>query len=218
MVRSRSPLTAADIDDLAWAKGVDGLLPVVVQDVATRQVLVLAWMNRDALAETLESGEVTFWSRSRQGRWRKGEISGNRLAVDHVLADCDADALLVLARPGGPACHELTTSCFGDQTAPGVGFLARLETIIADRATASPDNSYTARLLSTGIARVAQKVGEEGVETALAAVTRDEAGLADEAADLVYHLLVLLKSRGIALEQLLVALRDRNGYSGTPRS
>lgn len=210
MVRSRAPLTTADIEGLAWSKGVDGLLPAVVQDVATRQVLMLAWMNREVLAETLESGEATFWSRSRQARWRKGETSGNRLAVDHVLADCDADALLVLARPSGPACHELTTSCFGDETAPGVGFLAQLEATIADRATASLEDSYTARLLAAGINRVAQKVGEEGVETALAAVTRDDVGFTDEAADLVYHLMVLMRSRSISLDQMLATLRNRS--------
>ena len=216
MERSRAPLTAADIDGLAWAKGVDGLLPAVVQDVVTRQVLVLAWMNREALAETLASGEVTFWSRSRRARWRKGETSGNRLVVDHVLADCDADALLVLARPTGPACHELTTSCFGVETAPGVGFLSRLEAIIAERAKATPEESYTARLLADGVARIAQKVGEEGVETALAAVTRDDDGFTAEVADLVYHLLVLMRARAVTLDQLLEALRLRNAEQSVP--
>ena len=199
-----------DPDQLNFTKG-DGLLPVVVQDAATLQVLVLAWMNPESLAETLDSGEVTFWSRSRQARWRKGDTSGNRLRVVEVLADCDADSLLVTAEPLGPACHEGLTSCFGDQDAPGLGRFARLEHTIAGRQTADPVSSYTARLLSEGPIRCAQKVGEEGVETALAGAVGTDAQLREEAADLLFHLLVLLRSRGLRLGLVLEALRLRAG-------
>lgn len=209
MERTRSPLTPSDIDGLAWERGQDGLLPAVVQDAATLQVLMLAWMDREALAETLACGEATFWSRSRKARWRKGETSGNRLLVEQVLTDCDRDALLVYARPQGPACHENTTSCFGSDTAPGVGFVARLEQRIRARAAADPAESYTASLLTGPIARAAQKVGEEGVEAALAAVTGSDEGLAEEAADLLFHLLVLLRARDLNLAAAIDVLRRR---------
>lgn len=208
MGRSRQALSAADIAGLDFAKG-GGLIPAVVQDAGTLQVLMLAWMDQAALAETLESGEATFFSRSRGGRWRKGETSGNRLKVLEVLADCDGDSLLVSVDPVGPACHEGTASCFGAVEAPGVGRLARLERTIAGRATADPDGSWTARLLAQGPKRAAQKVGEEGVETALAGAAGDDAELAAEAADLLYHLLVLLKARGMRLQDALDVLVER---------
>lgn len=208
MGRSRQALSAADIAGLDFAKG-GGLIPAVVQDAATLQVLMLAYMDETALAETLESGEATFFSRSRGGRWRKGETSGNRLKVIEVLADCDGDTLLVSVEPAGPACHEGTTSCFGDRDAPGVGRLARLERTIGERASADPATSWTARLLAQGPKRAAQKVGEEGVETALAGAAGDEAELAAEGADLLYHLLVLLKARGLRLQDLLDVLAAR---------
>lgn len=197
-----------DPSTLDFAKG-GGLIPAVVQDADTLQVLTLAYMDRAALDETLDSGEATFFSRSRGGRWRKGETSGNRLKVMSITPDCDGDALVVTVRPMGPACHLGTTSCFGDDDAPGLGRLARLEQTIAARTSADPKTSWTARLLSQGVKRVAQKVGEEGVETALAAVAGDEAELADEAADLIYHLLVLLHARGLSLEAVLQVLRTR---------
>ncbi len=208
MGRSRQALTAADADGLDWGKG-GGLIPAVVQDARTLQVLMLAYMDRAALAETLESGEATFFSRSRGGRWRKGETSGNRLAVRQVFADCDGDALLVLADPAGPACHEATTSCFGRDDAPGLGRLARLEATIRHRASADPATSWTARLLADGPKRAAQKVGEEGVETALAGAAGSEAELCEESADLLYHLLVLLRSRGLELQDALDVLARR---------
>ena len=152
MGHPRTALTSTDIDRLAWDRASGGLLPAIVQDAATLQVLVLAWMNPESLAETLDSGEVTFWSRSRQARWRKGDTSGNRLRVVEVLADCDADSLLVTAEPLGPACHEGLTSCFGDQDAPGLGRFARLEHTIAGRQTA-------AHFVKTG-ARVARADGQ----------------------------------------------------------
>ncbi|MES2834320.1 MAG: bifunctional phosphoribosyl-AMP cyclohydrolase/phosphoribosyl-ATP diphosphatase HisIE [Pseudomonadota bacterium] len=197
-----------DFAALDFAKG-DGLIPAVVQDADTLQVLTLAYMDRAALDETLDSGEATFFSRSRNGRWRKGETSGNRLKVVSVTPDCDGDALVLKVRPMGPACHLGTTSCFGDEDAPGLGRLARLEATIAARASADPAQSWTARLLAEGVKRVAQKVGEEGVETALAGVAGDDAELAGEAADLVFHLLVLLRARGLVFDSVLDVLRQR---------
>jgi phosphoribosyl-AMP cyclohydrolase / phosphoribosyl-ATP pyrophosphohydrolase len=208
MGRSRQALSAGDAARVDFAKA-GGLVPAVVQDARTLQVLMLAYMDEAALGETLGSGEATFFSRSRGGRWRKGETSGNRLRVREVLADCDGDALLVLAEPAGPACHENTTSCFGAEDAPGLGMLARLEATIAERASADPERSWTARLLAEGPKRAAQKVGEEGVETALAGAAGDASELREEAADLLYHLLVLLKARGVALGEVLDVLRAR---------
>lgn len=212
MGHPRAPLTPADLDRLAWSKDPGGLLPAIVQDAATLQVLMQAWMNRDALAETLESGQATFWSRSRRSRWRKGESSGNRLRVVEVLADCDGDSLLVTVEPTGPACHEGTTSCFGDQDAPGIGWLARLSQTIAARQTADADSSYTARLLASGPTRIAQKVGEEGVETALAGAVGSSDQLLEEAADLLFHLLVLLRARGVGFAKVVAVLRDRANH------
>lgn len=197
-----------DPSTLDFTKG-EGLIPVVVQDAATLQVLTLAYMDRAALDETIDSGEATFFSRSRGGRWRKGETSGNRLKVVSITADCDADALVLAVGPLGPACHLGTTSCFGAQDAPGLGGLARLERTIAARAAADPAESWTARLLAEGPKRVAQKVGEEGVETALAGAAGDDEELASEAADLVYHLLVLLHARGLRLADVLTVLEAR---------
>ena len=197
-----------DIEALDFAKG-GGLVPAVVQDADTLQVLTLAYMDEAALRETLESGEATFFSRSRGGRWRKGETSGNRLEVVSVTPDCDGDALVVAVRPMGPACHLGTTSCFGDADAPGLGRIAALERTIAGRAAADPETSWTARLLGQGPKRAAQKVGEEGVETALAGAAGPDEELASEAADLIYHLLVLLKARHMSFQRVLDVLADR---------
>lgn len=197
-----------DPDTLDFAKG-DGLIPVVVQDGSTLQVLTLAYMDRAALDETIDSGEATFFSRSRGGRWRKGEISGDRLFVVSITPDCDADALVLKVRPVGNACHLNRVSCFGDEDAPGVGRLARLEQTIAIRAAADPAGSWTARLIAEGPKRIAQKVGEEGVETALAGVAGPDEEVASEAADLIYHLLVLLYARGMNLQTVLDVLAAR---------
>lgn len=197
-----------DIDGVDFAKG-GGLVPVVVQDAATLQVLTLAYMDRAALEETVTSGEATFFSRSRGGRWRKGETSGNRLDVVSITPDCDADALVLKVRPRGPACHLGSTSCFGEEDAPGLGRLARLEGTIASRAAADPATSWTARLLAEGPKRAAQKVGEEGVETALAGAAGPDEELASEAADLLYHLLVLLRARDLPLQAVLDVLAAR---------
>jgi len=186
-----------------------GLIPVVVQDAATLQVLTLAYMDRAALEETLACGEATFFSRSRGGRWRKGETSGDRLNVVSITPDCDGDAIVLKVRPIANACHLNRISCFGDEDAPGLGRLARLEMTIAERAAADPSESWTARLLAEGVKRVAQKVGEEGVETALAGVAGPDSELASEAADLVYHLLVLLRSRNMVFQDVMDVLAQR---------
>lgn len=200
--------TDFDIKSIDFTKG-DGLIPAVVQDADTLQVLTLAYMDEAALAETLESGQATFFSRSRGGRWRKGETSGDFLNVVSVTPDCDADAVVVKVRPVGNACHLNRTSCFGDEVAPGVGQLAKLERTIAVRAAADPQESWTARLMQQGIKRIAQKVGEEGVETALAAVEGPDEEMASEAADLIYHLLVLLQARSMKLKDVIDVLKSR---------
>lgn len=186
-----------------------GLVPAIVQDGRTLQVLMLAYMDRAALEETLASGEATFFSRSRGGRWRKGETSGNRLKVISVTADCDGDALLVSVEPMGPACHLGTTSCFGGEEAPGLGRLGALERRVAERAKADPQESWTARLIASGVKRVAQKVGEEGVECALAGAAGDVDELGNEAADLLYHLTVLLHARGTSFDAVMARLAER---------
>ena len=199
--------TTFDIEALAWDKQ-DGLLPAIVQDAATLRVLMLGYMDRAALAATLASGQVTFYSRSKQRLWTKGESSGHVLALVSVDVDCDADALLVQARPHGPTCHLNRTSCFPD--APGDG-LAELDALIAQRERERPPGSYTTRLFEGGIRRIAQKVGEEGVETALAAVAQDDEALLGEAADLLYHLVVALRARGLALDDVRRVLAARRG-------
>jgi len=198
-----------DPDQLAWNKG-DGLLPAVVQHAADGRVLMLGYMNRAALAQTLAGGKVTFYSRSRQRLWTKGETSGHVLNLVSVHADCDADSLLVLADPVGPTCHRGTDSCFGDAAAPALAFLGRLDALIAARERERPAGSYTTRLFEGGVRRIAQKVGEEGVETSLAAVAEDDAALRGEAADLLYHLIVLLRARGLGLDAVAETLATRH--------
>ena len=197
---------------LAWSKS-GGLLPAIVQDAFDGRVLMQAFMNREALMQSLSSGQVTFWSRSRQCLWTKGETSGNFLKLVTVHADCDLDCLLVLAQPEGPTCHRGSDSCFDDAAAvtPGLSFLAQLERLVAQRDRERPEGSYTSQLLKEGTRRIAQKVGEEGVETALAATTGDDEELRNETADLIYHLLVLLRSRGIPLENVIATLKGRHG-------
>ena len=200
---------AFDPAALDWAK-MDDLLPAIVQDAASGEVLMLGYMDRAALDATLGDRMVTFHSRSAGKLWRKGETSGNILDLVEVRMDCDQDALLVLATPRGPTCHTGTTSCFGDHGAPGVGFVGALERVIQSRASADPATSYTAKLLAEGAARAAQKVGEEGVETALAGRCGDDAELVSEASDLVYHLTVLLKARGLAWVDIVGELSRRH--------
>jgi phosphoribosyl-ATP pyrophosphohydrolase/phosphoribosyl-AMP cyclohydrolase len=203
-----APLTAADIPGLAWDK-MGGLLPAVVQDRSTGELLMLGYMDREALEATLRGTFATFHSRSRQRLWQKGETSGNRLRVASVHEDCDGDALLVRADPEGPTCHLGTRSCFGGEP-EGPGWLAELSRIVSARAASRDEASYTARLLAEGTNRIAQKVGEEGVEVALAAVTRDAAGCAEEVADLLYHLAVLMEARGFGWEEVIATLRRRH--------
>jgi phosphoribosyl-AMP cyclohydrolase / phosphoribosyl-ATP pyrophosphohydrolase len=194
------------VDVLAWDKQ-DGLLPAVVQDAETLRVLMLGYMDRAALQATLDTRRVTFFSRSKGRLWTKGEQSGHFLQLVSVDGDCDNDTLLVLAHPQGPTCHLQRTSCFPQ--APG-DFLAELGALVAQRERERPAGSYTTRLFEAGVRSIAQKVGEEGVETALAAVAQQDAELVGEAADLLYHLLVLLRSRGMALEDAVAVLRARH--------
>lgn len=204
-----APLTQADLGELAWDK-MEGLLPAAVQDRRSGRLLMLGYMDREALEATLRDGLATFYSRSRQRLWQKGETSGNRLRVSAVHEDCDGDALLVLCDPQGPTCHMGTASCFGGVGLPGPAWLAELSAIVAQRAESGDDASYTRALLAKGIPRIAQKIGEEGVELALAAVTRDTDGCAEEAADLLYHLAVLMEARGFGWAEVIAVLRQRH--------
>lgn len=198
-------LRADGIDTLDWDKQ-DGLLPAIVQDAATLRVLMLGYMSREALLASFQTQQVTFFSRSKGRLWTKGESSGHVLRLVSVRTDCDSDALLVLAHPQGPTCHLQRTSCFPD--APGDG-LAELEAVIAQRERERPEGSYTTKLFERGIKRIAQKVGEEGLETALAAVIEDDEALLGESADLLFHLLVLLRQRGLGLDDVRRMLESR---------
>ena len=207
-----APLGERDVAGLAWDK-MGGLIPAVVQDGATLQLLMLGYVNEEALRQTLSGGFTTFYSRSKGRLWCKGETSGNRLKVQQIFADCDDDALLILATPEGPTCHLGTTSCFSESDAIGVGWLGKLARIVGERAGAEPESSYTARLLQEGPLRIAQKVGEEGVEVALAGAARDTSACIDETADLIYHLTVLMQARGYGWEDVAGRLRERHGAS-----
>ena len=200
-----------DSDTLDWSKG-DGLLPAVVQHWRSGAVLMVGYMDRAAMQQTLQSGKVAFFSRSKQRLWTKGETSGNFLELKSLHADCDRDAILVQAQPLGPTCHLGTTSCFSDAAAPPMAFLAELDALIAQRERDRPADSYTTKLFEGGMRRIAQKVGEEGVETALAAVAEDDAALFGECADLLFHLLVLLRSRGADLASVVSVLQDRHRH------
>ena len=195
-------------DQIDWKKSGD-LIPVVIQDNNTLQVLMLGYMNREALFQTLETGRVTFYSRSKQRLWVKGETSNNFLNLISIAKDCDQDALLITANPEGPTCHLNRTSCFGEMTAPGLGFLAYLEQVIRQRAQDKPEGSYTAKLMQEGIIRLAQKVGEEGVEVALAAVAEPEK-LAEEMADLWYHAMMVLVASDLDLLTIVTIMRGRH--------
>ncbi|HVM37079.1 MAG TPA: bifunctional phosphoribosyl-AMP cyclohydrolase/phosphoribosyl-ATP diphosphatase HisIE [Sphingomicrobium sp.] len=208
-----APLTEADDAGLAWDR-MDGLLPAVVQHRASGRVLMLGYMNREALAATRESGFVTFYSRSKQRLWQKGETSGNRLRLEAVHCDCDGDALLVLVEPLGPTCHLGSASCFGEDALKGPGWLAELSAVVGNRADSADPASYTRQLLDAGVERVAQKIGEEGVEVALAAVTGDARRCASEAADLLYHLIVLMQARGFGWQDIILVLQGRHQPGG----
>lgn len=191
---------------LDWAK-VDGLVPVIVQDASNLRVLMLGYMDQAALEMTCDSGKVTFFSRTKQRLWMKGESSENYLNVVDIKVDCDNDTLLVLANPDGPTCHKGTASCF--PAAPG-NFLAELDALVARRKADMPEGSYTSKLFTKGTRHIAQKVGEEGVEAALAAVAQTPEDLTGEAADLIFHLTVLLRDRGLGLDDVITLLKARH--------
>ncbi|MCL6359690.1 bifunctional phosphoribosyl-AMP cyclohydrolase/phosphoribosyl-ATP diphosphatase HisIE [Pectobacterium polaris] len=195
-------------NQLDWEK-TDGMLPVVVQHAVSGEVLMLGYMNQDALQATEESGKVTFFSRTKQRLWTKGESSGHFLNVVSITPDCDNDTLLILVNPIGPTCHLGTSSCFSPAASDWT-FLYQLEQLLAERKHADPDSSYTARLYASGTKRIAQKVGEEGLEAALAATVHDREELTNEAADLMYHLLVLLQDQDLDLATIINRLKDRH--------
>jgi phosphoribosyl-ATP pyrophosphohydrolase/phosphoribosyl-AMP cyclohydrolase len=215
-VSSRGPLRLADAETLDFAKS-DGLLPAVIQHAVTGAVLMVGYMNREALRETLSRRHVVFYSRSKQRLWEKGETSGHFLELDQIHTDCDRDALLVTARPLGPVCHEGTATCFGSEPltrGEHLAFLSSLESVIEKRVAESPKGSYTARLFSEGPKRIAQKVGEEGLEVALAAVAETDDKVLSESADLIFHLLVLLRSRGLSFQGVVAELQSRHATKG----
>lgn len=207
-------MTAIHFDPatLDFAKS-GGLLPAIVQHAGSGAVLMLGYMNAEALDATLQRKRVVFYSRSKQRLWEKGETSGHTLDVVDIAGDCDADTILITALPRGPVCHTGTLTCFGDAPrtrAEKLAFLGTLQDIIEARATQQPEGSYTAKLLASGQKRIAQKVGEEGLETALAGVAEPDDSLLGEAADLLFHLSVLLRSRGLTLEQVVDELARRH--------
>jgi phosphoribosyl-ATP pyrophosphohydrolase/phosphoribosyl-AMP cyclohydrolase len=211
-MNARAPLGLGDIDTLDFVKS-DGLLPAVVQHADTGAVLMVGYMNREALRETLARRHVVFFSRSKQRLWEKGETSGHFLELEQIRTDCDRDALLVTARPLGPVCHEGTVTCFGDEPVTNgerLAFLAVLERVIEQRIAESPQGSYTARLFAEGPKRIAQKVGEEGIEVALAAVVETDDKVVSESADLIFHLLILLRSRGLSFQSVVAELHSRH--------
>lgn len=187
-----------------------GLVPAIVQDNETKKVLMLGYMNKEAYDKTLETGRVTFFSRSRQRLWTKGETSGNFLLLKEILLDCDGDTLLVKAQPTGPVCHTGTETCFDEQNRDVRDFLYRLEAVIADRKANPQPGSYTNKLLDAGIRRIAQKVGEEATEVVIDAVDGDNLRVKEEIADLMYHLLVLLAEKGISLAEIMTVLEKRH--------
>ncbi len=198
------------LEQLKWPA--DGLLPLIVQHAVSGKVLMQGFANSEALAVTLQTGRVTFFSRSKNRLWTKGESSGHFLKLQSLSADCDRDSLLALALPDGPTCHVGTETCWHDakSNAPALSFLTDLETVIASRQHADPKSSYTASLFARGVKRIAQKVGEEGVESALAAMAGDRDELKNEAADLIFHLLVLLRSQDLQLNDVIDVLKARH--------
>ena len=197
-----------EIKDLDFGKNPDGLIPVVVQDYATLKVLMLGYVNAEALDRTLESGRMTFYSRTRRCLWTKGETSGNFLTVREMFADCDKDTLLVKAEPSGPVCHTGSVNCF--RTDDDEGFIRELQEVIRKRKSERPEGSYTVKLFDKGVNKIAQKVGEEAVETVIEAVAHNDPAMIYEASDLIYHLLVLLVDRGLSISDLEKELVKRH--------
>ena len=192
-----------------WSKG-DGLLPAIIQHWRSGEVLMLGYMNAESLAATRASGKVTFFSRSKQRLWMKGESSGNVLQVQSIHVDCDADTLLIRAEPLGPTCHNGTPTCFASAAPLPLNFLGELDAVIEQRSIERPQGSYTTQLFAAGVRKIAQKVGEEGVETALAGVVQNDQDLLGESADLLFHLQVLLRARGLALADVVEVLKARH--------
>lgn len=197
-----------NFSDFDLSKNSDGLLPVVVQDCATLKVLMVAYMNREAFEKTVETGKATFYSRSRNALWTKGETSGNFIEVVQMYPDCDNDTLLIMGKPYGPSCHRGTTACF--DTPETEGFIRKLEKVIQGRHAAMPEGSYTTHLFNKGVNKIAQKVGEEAVETVIEAIDGNKERYLYEACDLVYHLLVLNEQMGFTLQDMERELADRH--------
>ncbi len=202
-------VTNDNINDLAWQK-MDNLIPAIIQHASTGAILMQGYMNQASLEATLTTGKATFFSRSKQALWVKGETSGNFLEVKQVLTDCDNDSLLIACQPIGPSCHLGTESCFPEQNLTQQNFLSQLEQVIQQRKGDDPKESYTAHLFSRGTTKMAQKVGEEGVEVALAAVAETKEDLLGECADLFYHTLVLLADQKIELSEVMEVLQTRH--------
>ena len=193
--------------DIDFSKG---LVPAIVQDIRTNKVLMLAYMNEEALAKTQSEGKVTFFSRSKQRLWTKGETSGNYLYVKQIIPDCDNDTLLIKATPVGPACHRGTDTCFDEKNSGSAAFLEYLQSVILDRKANPTEESYTTKLFNKGINKIAQKVGEEAVELIIEAKDNDEKLFLNEAADLMYHYLVLLVAKGYSLSDVIGVLEQRH--------
>ena len=187
-----------------------GLVPAIVQDNVTRKVLMLGFMNKEAYDKTVETGKVTFWSRTRNCLWTKGETSGNFLNVKEILLDCDKDTLLIKAKPDGPVCHTGADTCWNEQNSVDLNFLSYLQDFIDRRYKEMPEGSYTTSLFKSGVNRMAQKVGEEAVETVIEATNGTDDRLIYEASDLIYHLIVLLTSKGHRIEELAAELVKRH--------
>lgn len=202
-------VTLENINELAWDK-MDQLIPAIIQHQDTGAILMQGFMNTESLTQTLTSAKATFFSRSKQGLWVKGETSGNFLHVSQVVTDCDKDSLLIACRPIGPTCHLGTESCFPEQKLSQQNFLSHLEQVVASRKGDDPESSYTAHLFKRGTTKIAQKVGEEGVEVALAAVAETKEDLLGECADLFYHTLVLLQDQNIAVSEVMAVLQKRH--------
>ena len=187
-----------------------GLIPAIIQDNNTNKVLMLGFMNEEALEQTLSSGKVTFFSRTKNRLWMKGETSGNTLSVVSITPDCDNDTLLIKAIPAGPVCHKGTDTCFGEKNEENIMFLKYLQNFIERRRQEMPEGSYTTTLFQKGVNRMAQKVGEEAVETVIEATNGTEDRMIYEASDLIYHLIVLLTSKGLRIDDLARELKQRH--------
>lgn len=195
---------------LNFQKSPDGLLPAVVQDAVTGKVLMLGYLNEESLAKTQAEGVVTFFSRSKQRLWTKGETSGNFLHVREIRADCDGDTVLIKVTPAGPTCHTGADTCFDEENRGQAGWLNHLKAVIRDRKQQAPESSYTAKLFARGTHKVAQKVGEEAVELVIEAMSQNDELFKNEAADLLFHYLVLLEDRGIDFDEIIAVLRQRH--------